>query len=347
MIQKLRFSARFGSLLPMLIDAPRPERPAEWLLLIHQLPPTPAYLRVKIWRRLQAIGAVAIKPAVYALPRTEPCQEDFHWLLREIIEGGGEGLICEAGLIDGMTDAEVRALFDAARDAEYEGLAKEVRALSDSLPDDPTAWRDRRGEIQGQVTRLRKRLAQIVAIDFFSASGREAVAGLLGGIEERLRHASGEGSPANRPESIVDTPTGRTWVTRRGVHVDRIACAWLIRRFLDPAAQFKFVAGRTYHPEPGELRFDMVEAEYTHEGDKCSFEVLLERAALRDPALQAIAEIVHDIDLKESKFGREEVTGIKHLIAGLTMAHASDETRLARGAALLDDLYAYFQRRRG
>src|SRR4030095_2951938 len=94
-----------------------------WMLLIHQLPAKPAYLRVKIWRRLQALGAVAVKNSVYVLPANAETQEDFAWLLREITEGGGEAMICEARLIDGLTDQEVRALFDTARDADYEALA--------------------------------------------------------------------------------------------------------------------------------------------------------------------------------------------------------------------------------
>src|ERR687890_1313421 len=109
---------------------PRPAPPAErWLLLIHQLPAKPAYLRVKVWRRLQGLGAVAVKATVYALPATPEAQEDFEWLLREIAQGGGEAIVCEARLVDGLTDQEVRALFDRARDEDYEELAKELRAL--------------------------------------------------------------------------------------------------------------------------------------------------------------------------------------------------------------------------
>src|SRR5574340_1037623 len=94
-----------------------------WLLLMHQLPAKPAYLRVKIWRRLQALGAVPLKNSVYVLPANEQTQEDFEWLLKEIAEGGGEAMICEARLIDGLSDQDVRSLFNAAREADYDGLA--------------------------------------------------------------------------------------------------------------------------------------------------------------------------------------------------------------------------------
>jgi hypothetical protein len=139
---------------------------------------------------------------------------------------------------------------------------------------------------------------------------------------------------------------GRTWVTRQGVYVDRIASAWLIRRFIDPEARFKFVPAKGYTPAPGELRFDMFEAEYTHRGDRCTFEVLLERAGLEDPALQAIAEIVHDIDLKDAKYGRDEAAGIASLITGIARAHPQDEERLAQGSAVFENLYASFRNRR-
>src|SRR5207342_2478419 len=99
----------------------------------------------------------------------------------------------------------------------------------------------------------------------------------------------------------VENLKGRVWVTRQGVHIDRIACAWLIRRFIDEQARFKFVLPRNYVPEQNELRFDMFDAEFTHEGDNCSFEVLVERFSIREPGIRALAEIIHDIDLKDSK----------------------------------------------
>ena len=312
-----------------------------WLLLIHQLPPKPAYLRVKVWRRLQKLGAVAIKSSVYALPNGEAGREDFQWLLSEIEAGGGEGSVCEARFVDGLSDEQIRELFNAARKADYHELAAEVRTLSEELAAEPDTWRESLPERQAQLTRLRGRTATIAAIDFFGAPGREALEGLLGSVEARLAAAArlGEAEPL---AAYPAPPVGRIWVTRAGVHVDRIASAWLIRRFIDPDARFRFVAGKGYRPEPGEVRFDMFEAEFTHEGDACTFEVLLARAGLDDPALGAIAEIVHDIDLKDAKFGREETAGVARLIVGIARPNRSDEERLARGAMLFDELYTAF-----
>jgi hypothetical protein len=314
---------------------------APWLLLIHQLPPQPAYFRVKIWRRLQALGAVAVKGSVYALPLDDQTQEDFRWLVREIVGGGGEASLCEARFVDGLSDQQVRALFDAARDADYQAIVKEAGALADELGAQP----ERRPEARKQLARLRRQLAQIEGIDFFGANGREAAEGVLSGLEARLAEPDAEaGREGSRmSDERLRGLQGRTWLTREGVQVDRIASAWLIRRFIDPEARFGFVPSKGYVPKAGELRFDMYAAEFTHEGDRCTFEVLLERAALDDPALRAIGEIVHDIDLKDAKFGREETAGIAGLIGGIVLAHRDDEQRLGRGAAVLDDLYQYFR----
>src|SRR3954467_12196653 len=322
------------------------ENRSAWLLLAHQLPPKPAYFRVKIWRRLQDLGAVAIKASLYALPSNTDTREDFQWLLREIQEGGGDATIFEARLVDGLTDQEVRALFDKARDTDYDALAAEARPVAEGMGADSEEWRVRVPEFRTQLARLRRRLAEVVEIDFFGANGRDAVEGLLSGIERRLAEAADTIDREKAMSTGQEKPSGRTWVTRRGVHVDRIASAWLIRRFIDPRARFRFVPDKGYVPEPGEIRFDMFEAEYTHEGDHCTFEVLLARLCQPEPALQVIAEIVHDIDLKDGKFGREEAAGIKTLVAGIAAATDDDARRLERGAAALDDLYEYFRKKR-
>src|SRR5215831_18459030 len=121
-----------------------------WLLLIHQIPPTPNYLRVKIGRRLQRLGAVAIKNSVYALPSSDQAQEDLQWVLREIAESGGEGSICESRFVDGLSDAQVESLFNVARDAEYTMILKEARAGSTDTAGGP--------EAASLAARLRRRL---------------------------------------------------------------------------------------------------------------------------------------------------------------------------------------------
>src|SRR5438093_6456667 len=318
-----------------------------WLLLIHQLPPKPDYFRVKIWRRLQRLGAVAIKNSVYVLPKNDQTQEDFQWVLREIVEGGGEASLCEARFVEGLSDDQVEALFQAARGTEYDQVAEEARRLAEMpLPDGPVEEM-RRTQLEIDLAQLQRRLAEVVAIDFFGAPGREAAEGLVSGIAGRVRDKRLGKQIMTATISRREDFHGKLWVTRKGIHVDRMASAWLIRRFIDSSAHFKFVPPKGYKPLPGELRFDMFEAEFTHEGDRCTLEVLIERTGLNEPALGPIAEIVHDIDLKDSKYSRQETAGIDRLIAGIAMANKDDETRLARGAAVFDDLYEYFKRKRG
>jgi hypothetical protein len=317
-----------------------------WLLLIHQIPPKPDYFRVKIWRRLQRLGAVAIKNSVYVLPKNDQTQEDFQWVLREIVEGGGEATLCEARLVDGLSDSEVEALFQSARSSDYDEIAVEARRLVAIPPTKGKPKADRAAQIETDLAKLKRRLAEVVAIDFFGARGREVVDGLISGIEARMQKQSGK--PAVKPSTIPSHSLQRkTWVTRKGIYVDRMASAWLIRRFIDSDARFKFVPPKGYKPLSDEIRFDMFEAEFTHEGEDCTFEVLIDRLGISEAALRPISEIVHDIDLKDSKFDREETTGIERLIAGIAMAHKDDETRLVRSSVVFDDLYEYFKRKGG
>ncbi len=287
------------------------DRDARWLLLIHQIPPKPDYFRVKIWRRLQRVGAVAIKNSVYVLPKSDQTLEDFQWIIREITQGGGDASLCEAGFVEGLSDSQIEALFRAARDADYASIADEARELSKRLHP-RRADEDARGELETDASRLRKRLAD---------------------------------EPHESVKDLADY-RNRVWATRKGIHIDRMGSAWLIKRFIDPDATFKFVPARGYRPEKDEIRFDMFDAEFTHEGDRCTFEVLVAHLTPSVNALRAIAEIIHDIDLKDSKFERTEAAGIDALITGICTRYKDDDERLQRGSAIFDDLFESFSRRR-
>ena len=276
---------------------------------------------------MQRIGAVALKNTVYVLPAAENTLEDFQWTVNEIRAGGGEANIFEARVVEGLTDAEIQQLFNTARDDDYAPLVKEARSL-------------RKSATTAGLQRLRDRMSEIQSIDYFGAAQGHVLATLIDQI------AKSSASPVTPQPRNQETYNARTWVTRTGVHIDRMSSAWLIQRFIDTGAKFKFVQGKQYTPEPGEVRFDMFDAEFTHEGDACTFEVLARRMHLDDPAIAAIAEVVHDVDLKESKFNRPETAGIAVAVAGIAMANHDDEQRLARAAALLDDLYVYYSKKR-
>ncbi len=320
----------------------------KWLILIHQIPVKPAYFRVKIWRRLQGLGAVAIKNSVYIISKNEETLEDFQWVLREIVQGGGEASICAANFIEGLTDEQIETMFQAARDADYAQIAEEAKSLLGSVPLTTAAITDEdKAGLEANLNRLRKRFSSVSAIDFCKAPGRGPAETLIEHLEVRLKEAQEKSEPAKHESEKPDLAElrGRTWVTRKGVFVDRIACAWLIRRFIDPDAHFKFTSGKGYRPRTGELRFDMFEGEFTHEGDLCSFQVIVKRYLSGDPALVELGKIVHDLDMKDARFKSPESPGISALLEGLASAHKSDEARLERGSAIFENLYEYFRRK--
>jgi hypothetical protein len=305
-----------------------------WLLLALKMPPGSPYLRVKFWRRLREFGAVTFKNSLYILPMSPASRDCFRRLIRELERHGGEGALCEANFVEGMADEDVEMLFRAASDAEYRDLARRLRPLTQVRASRVTNLKLKLEKIAGEYH-------EILARDFFGAAGRDKVEQLLSELEH---------SPITRPQGAfagkrpVPSLRGKTWVTRKNIHVDRIACAWLIRRFIDDAARFDFVSDRRHRKAPGRLGFDMAQAEFTHEGDKCSFEVLAEHVAPKDAALMALAGIIHDLDLKDGKFGRPETAQIGEAIDSLCAAAADDMDRIARGAILFDEHYAQLRK---
>jgi hypothetical protein len=184
--------------------------------------------------------------------------------------------------------------------------------------------------------RLAKRLEQARSTDFFGVPQAQEAETMLRKLEEPGRPPA---RAAGRKEAV---PPGRTWVTRRDPHIDRLASAWLIRRFVDPRARFRFIDPGREPLRPGEIGFDMVGATYTHEGDRCTFETLVHRFGIRDAGVRAIAEIVHDLDLKDERYGRPATGGVAQLLAGLTASHPDDAHRVRRAIVLFDDLHASF-----
>jgi hypothetical protein len=304
------------------------------------IPAKPASVRVRIWRRLQAIGAVTLRGAVYVLPNRDECVELFEWLARELAGLGGQASLCEGRFLDDATNDDIAHRFIEARNADYEDVTGAAHGLARKLAAKRVSA-EQLAAIAEQHARLGRRLAEIVAIDFLDAPGRVAAEGLVATIARAVLR-DGKPTPAPPPLERLPRPSAATWVTRTGVHIDRIASVWLIRRFIDPQARFKFVSPKGYVPAAGELRFDMFDAEFTHVGDRCTFEVLVERMALQDPALDAIGEIIHDLDLRDGKFGRDETPGVRSTIDGLCTIARDDDQRIAAATPLFDGLHSHF-----
>jgi hypothetical protein len=297
---------------------------------------------VKIGRRLQKLGAIAVKNSVYALPKSEGAREDLEWVAHEITADGGEASLCESRFIGGLTDEAIEQQFRFSRQRDYLELVKEARRLVEAVSKAERLPAKRRAQVETALERLGKRSDEVVAIDFFGAPGRAELDSLLRAAEDKL-HPPRARDPQNTPDlPSLRSVRGRTWVTRKGIHVDRIASAWLIRRFIDADAKFKYVEAKGYIPVTGELRFDMFDAEFTHVGDRCSFEVLVERMGLDDPALVAIAELIHDLDLRDDKFGRAEAPGVRSAIDGICTVARDDTQRIAAATPMLDGLHSHF-----
>jgi hypothetical protein len=284
-----------------------------WLLLLHQVPPNPPYLRAKILRRLRQIGAFALKNSAYLLPDGEEPSEDFQWLLKEIRADGGEGWVLRTEFVAGLTDDSIKESFREMRATDYRQLLADAQSADAAL------------------RKIRKRFDEIARIDFFEAQGKQEVLNLMKEMETGV-HTTAAASAAAEFK-------GRRWTTRDGIKVDRTACCWLIIRFIDANAEISFVDPNQYVHRNGEIRFDMFEGEITHEGDRCSFEVLIERCDLREAALGAVAEIVHDLDLKDSKFGRPQTAGVAAMLEGLALRHQDDQQRMKEGFVIFDSLY--------
>ncbi len=324
--------------------------PPRWLLLIHQVPRTPAYLRAKVLRHLARVGAVAVKNSVYALPFNEKTHEDFQWLKQEIAAAGGEASVFRAASVEGTTDKEITALFRQARDAEFEQVAAELDALTGALREQKRGGHlsvGRVGHYEAELDKLHQELERLVAVDFFAAAKRAAAEAAYERCRKLLRTEQSRNAPTVKASSgpaKLAQYQGRRWMTRRHLFIDRLAALWLIKRFIDPKARFFFVAeGETVE---GAIGFDLYGGEFTHRGEDCTFETMLEEFGLRaDAGLCALAEIVHDLDLKDGKFNRSEAAGLGAVIRGLADTLKDDRKLAQQCGPIFDGLYELFRRR--
>jgi hypothetical protein len=310
-----------------------------WLILVHRIPPRPLYLRAKIRQRLAAVGAVAVKKAVNLLPKNSDARADLPWYAQEHVTGGGDAHLFDGDFVDGVASEAAIAQFRQMRDADYEALAAEARTAMKSARSAAAV-----SELAAAHARLTRRFDEIRRIDFFDTPGRDSAEKAIAAIEARLKKDQKEETRMLKANPEL---RGRTWVTRPDVHIDRLASAWFIRRFIDPKARFRFEDAKAARQE-SEIRFDMVGGDFTHEEDRCTLETLVRRVGLPDKGVRAIAEIVHDLDLKEEKFARPETAGVRTMLDGVIARFPDDHARIERALPLFDDLHeALGSRRRG
>ena len=314
-----------------------------WLTLLMSLPPTPTRHRVGVWRKLQRMGAVRLRSAGWILPETPETTELFQWLVQEIQSFRGEVTLLRVDRVETMTDEQLAALFHGARGAEYQAVVRGCREILGQVDRHRASHRGSLAPLRARLDALKRELDRVESIDYLKAPAGPRARTLWETTAKRLRALETRPPVVAGRRPGVLPPRGTTWVTRPRPHIDRIASAWLIKRFCDPDAVFAFAdaadAARKGTP------FDVLGAEFGHHGEDCTFETLVKRFALKDRRVKLIAEIVHEADLRDGKFTRDESTGVDLAIRALAESTGDDHDLLERGMAIFDGLYTVLKRR--
>jgi hypothetical protein len=295
-----------------------------WLLLVFTLPAARASERVGVWRKLQRYGAVALPASGYVLPNNSMNQERFEWLATSIRGSKGQAAVAQVCSFDELGNEQIENMFSEARTREYQLLEKELKKLA-KLPD--------REKSKPGVARLKRRLQQIVEIDFFESPIRAR-------IEEAVRQLESDGSKEKAREGKKNPKDyiGRTWITRPQPGIDRVSSAWLILRYVDPQAKFAFDKDPRHHPDA--IPFDVFNAgDFGHVGNDCTFETLVKSFSIKDSRLRLVGQAIHDADLADEHFGRTEALGIDRILDGWNKQGMANEEVLRRGVEMIEGLY--------
>src|SRR5215469_5398851 len=300
-----------------------PHRVAPWLLLIFSLPSRRASERVGIWRKLQKFGTLPLRNSGYVLPNTPPNQERFEWLAMTIRGFKGEASVLQVQAIDDLPSDILKEKFREERKPDYTALIREVQQLKTS---DQGSY--------PHLARLKRRFQEIKEIDFFESSLRWKAEEALHKAEHPvvLQVKSGKGRVSKMEYQ------NRIWITRPRPGIDRVSSAWLIKRFIDPKATFVFDTNPGIHPEA--VPFDMYQGGgFGHEGSRCTFETLSARFEVTDKKVRLIGQAIHDADLDEDRFGRNEGIIINLVLRGWAEQGIQDDELLRRGMDMIEGLY--------
>ena len=317
----------------------------KWLLFFYTVPAKPGNLRMKVWRRLLKMGAVSLKGSVYLLPLSEDHLEALHWLTGEVSSLGGEAAFAKVERIETMGDEEIVSLFQAPRQNDYVPIATALEALEVQLSS-LEQQQDPKGleRVKATFQKLLKDYRTVQGIDFFPSPPGSS-------LQERLEHFGERFTQLTaQPQAERPKPAGprskedylsKVWVTRRSPFVDRMASAWLIRSFIDPQARFEFLEKDQIPAEfPDAVSFDLPGGDFSHEQDRCTFEVLLEAFSLRSKTLQKMAEVVHELDLKDGKFSHPQASGVETILLGIRKTAKDDREALEEGIKTFERLHA-------
>jgi Uncharacterized conserved protein len=301
-----------------------------WLLLLLRLPATHTAQRVAIWRKLKKSGAIQIQTSTYILPDEPARYESFQWLTQHIRDAGGDATLVRAREIEGLPNEKLIGLFNSTRAKEYTALAEMLRS---SKHRGKTTTKEPAPHL---IDRVRKQFREIQQTDFFDCPRAQDVEMRLGKLEGDQRSES----TANKIRSR--DYRDRTWLTRPRPEIDRVGSAWLVRNFIDPNARFIF--GQKIPKKRRVVSFDMLNADFSHQGDDCTFETLTKRFGIQDKTLRKIGEMIHDADLDDGKFGRNECVGIDRVLKGWAKEGLADQEILRRGFECFEALHAFLRR---
>jgi hypothetical protein len=304
---------------------PTKQRPtATWLLLVFTLPTAKASERVGVWRKLQRYGAVALPASGYVLPNHSMNQERFEWLATSIRSSRGKAAVAQVCSFDELRNDQIEQMFNQARTREYLALEKELKKI---------AKPPHRDKSEPGILRLKRRLQQIVEIDFFRSPLRAR-------IEEAVRQLESDAGTekARAAKKSAKDYAGRIWITRPQPGIDRVSSAWLILRYIDARAKFTFDKDPRKHPDA--IPFDMFNAGgFGHVGNDCTFETLVNSFGLKDSRLRLVAQAIHDADYADEHFGRSEALGIDRVLDGWNKQGMPNEEVLRRGMEMIEGLY--------
>jgi hypothetical protein len=294
------------------------EPTSRWLLLVFNLPSKNGSARVDIWRKFKRYGALSLHTSGYVLPNAPDNLERFEWIAAEIRKYKGQASVAQVHSFDDLPHERMVQLFVAERNKDYETLLRELKP---------------KRSLKLNLVSIRRRLQEVVSIDFFKSPMRKKVEAMIDAVERSSQPQSRSSRRRGRHEFA-----NRNWITRHRPGIDRSASAWLIQRFIDPNA--KFVFGADPKQVPDAVPYDMFGADgFGHRGSDCTFETLCKEFSLKDARLRAIAEIVHDADLHDEKYGRPEGAGVDSILKGWANQQLSDEELLRRGMELIEGLY--------
>jgi hypothetical protein len=311
----------------------------DWLILLHQLPAKQESARVKIWRMLQRVGGLSVKNSVYALPNGEEPRRVFEELAKEIRAYDGEAILILGEFVSGINVDNLKAEYNKLLKVAYRELFNDLKGIKDSVAEASTADEFMRLEhLKG------KALSQMVSLakrNYFELDEESLSKALLKELEQEIARER-NAVVKSRRKNLSDKPFGAVWVTRRDPHVDRLASAWLIKRFIDKKAKLEFVDMDTYVHKKGHFRFDVFEGEFSHEGDLCTFETLIKHFDLKEKGLERIAHIIHDLDIKDEKYSLPETEGVRIMLAGLIRSETDDYHRNDKASQIFDSLFVQF-----